>query len=225
MPRLSDAEVRAALAVDLPGWALEDDAIRKEFVFQGFLAAIAFIDRLAPRAHEARHHPDLENHYNRVLVSLSTHDEGGVTRAGPRARTSDRVRRRASRGLTWPTPSGRSSSACWKGRTSTSPVRRSSSRSPSRGGSASPRTGARRVAGELGVPGGREGRTAAERTATPGGGAARRLPHAPDRDGRRRPTPRGPRAARARSATRSWSRSRGGGALPPKRWRTRSRRA
>jgi 4a-hydroxytetrahydrobiopterin dehydratase len=43
------------------------------------MAAIAFIDRLASKAHEARHHPDLENHYNRVLVSLSTHDEGGVT--------------------------------------------------------------------------------------------------------------------------------------------------
>ena len=79
MPRLSDDDVRAALAGDLPEWGFDGRAIRKEFVFKGFLAAIAFIDRLAPKAHEARHHPDLENHYNRVLVSLSTHDEGGVT--------------------------------------------------------------------------------------------------------------------------------------------------
>jgi 4a-hydroxytetrahydrobiopterin dehydratase len=43
------------------------------------MAAIGFIDRLAVEAQTARHHPDLENHYNRVLVSLSTHDEGGVT--------------------------------------------------------------------------------------------------------------------------------------------------
>jgi 4a-hydroxytetrahydrobiopterin dehydratase len=79
MPRLSDDDVRAALAGDLPGWSFDGDAIHKEFVFKGFLSAIAFIDRLAPKADEARHHPDLENHYNRVLVTLSTHDEGGVT--------------------------------------------------------------------------------------------------------------------------------------------------
>ena len=79
MPRLSEDDVRAALARELAGWEFDGDAIHKEFVFKGFMAAIAFIDRLAPKAHEARHHPDLENHYNRVLVSLSTHDEGGVT--------------------------------------------------------------------------------------------------------------------------------------------------
>lgn len=79
MPRLSDDDVLAALTADLPGWGFDGDAIRKEFVFTGFMAAIAFIDRLAQKAQEARHHPDLENHYNRVLVSLSTHDEGGVT--------------------------------------------------------------------------------------------------------------------------------------------------
>jgi 4a-hydroxytetrahydrobiopterin dehydratase len=79
MPKLTDEDVRAALARYLPGWGFDGQAIRKEYVFKGFMAAIAFIDRLAPKAHEARHHPDLENHYNRVLVSLSTHDEGGVT--------------------------------------------------------------------------------------------------------------------------------------------------
>jgi 4a-hydroxytetrahydrobiopterin dehydratase len=79
MPRLSDDDVRAALAGDLLGWEFDGETIHKEFVFKGFMAAIAFIDRLAPKANEARHHPDLENHYNRVRVSLSTHDEGGVT--------------------------------------------------------------------------------------------------------------------------------------------------
>ncbi len=79
MTTLSDDDVRTALDDGLPGWEFDGRAIRKEFVFKGFLSAIAFIDRLAPKAHEARHHPDLENHYNRVLVTLSTHDEGGVT--------------------------------------------------------------------------------------------------------------------------------------------------
>jgi len=82
MAKLEENQVRAALeAGDLPGWSLSDNAIHKEYVFAGFRAAIAFIDRLAERAIEAKHHPDLENHYNHVLVSLSTHDQGGVTEA------------------------------------------------------------------------------------------------------------------------------------------------
>jgi 4a-hydroxytetrahydrobiopterin dehydratase len=79
MPRLSDDDVRSALTDGLPGWAFDGAAIKKEFSFKGFMAAIGFIDRLAVAAQAARHHPDLENHYNRVLVSLSTHDESGVT--------------------------------------------------------------------------------------------------------------------------------------------------
>lgn len=79
MSRLPDDDVRAALTEGLPGWSFDGAAIKKEFAFKGFMAAIGFIDRLAVEAQTARHHPDLENHYNRVLVSLSTHDEGGVT--------------------------------------------------------------------------------------------------------------------------------------------------
>jgi 4a-hydroxytetrahydrobiopterin dehydratase len=80
--KLDDDRIRAALgAGDLPGWSLSDNAIHKEYSFPGFRGAIAFIDRLAERAIEAKHHPDLENHYNRVIVSLSTHDQGGVTQA------------------------------------------------------------------------------------------------------------------------------------------------
>ena len=80
MALLTDEEVRAQLA-GLPGWELGGGAIRKEYVFKGFRAAIAFIDRLAEVAIASRHHPDLENHYNRVAVSLTSHDAGGVTRA------------------------------------------------------------------------------------------------------------------------------------------------
>jgi 4a-hydroxytetrahydrobiopterin dehydratase len=80
MAKLSDEDVRSGLA-DLPGWSYESNALRKEYLFGGFRAAIAFIIRLADEAHAARHHPDLENHYNRVIVSLTTHDAGGVTDA------------------------------------------------------------------------------------------------------------------------------------------------
>jgi 4a-hydroxytetrahydrobiopterin dehydratase len=79
MTALSDDEIREALADGLPGWTHEDGAIRKEFVFKGFRSAIGFVNRLAEKAEEAKHHPDLENHYNRVIVALRTWDEDGVT--------------------------------------------------------------------------------------------------------------------------------------------------
>jgi 4a-hydroxytetrahydrobiopterin dehydratase len=80
MTRLSDDEIRAGLD-GLDGWERSGEAIRKEYTFKGFRAAIGFIDRLAEVAIAARHHPDLENHYNRVVVSLTSHDAGGVTSA------------------------------------------------------------------------------------------------------------------------------------------------
>ena len=64
---------------ELPGWQLEGDAIRREFTFDDFLAAVDFINRLAPLAEEANHHPELTNVYSTVTVVLTTHDEGGVT--------------------------------------------------------------------------------------------------------------------------------------------------
>jgi 4a-hydroxytetrahydrobiopterin dehydratase len=79
MTRLTDEDVHAALAEGLTGWDLEDDAITKEFAFSGFRPAIDFIDRVAEQAQAARHHPDLRNRYNRVTVTLTTHDEGGIT--------------------------------------------------------------------------------------------------------------------------------------------------
>ena len=78
MAKLSDEEIREALA-DLPGWQLKNGEIFKQFKFPTFMDAIAFIDRLADRAEEVDHHPDLENHYNRVRVALHTWNEDGVT--------------------------------------------------------------------------------------------------------------------------------------------------
>ncbi|HEX9375446.1 MAG TPA: 4a-hydroxytetrahydrobiopterin dehydratase [Actinomycetota bacterium] len=78
MAALSDDEVRGALE-DLPGWRYERGEIFKQYRFPTFMEAIAFIDRLADAAEELNHHPDLENHYNRVRVALHTWDENSVT--------------------------------------------------------------------------------------------------------------------------------------------------
>lgn len=63
----------------LEGWAPAGNTIRKEFVFQDFPEAVLFVSALVPGAEDADHHPDIEIHYKRVIVSYSTHSEGGVT--------------------------------------------------------------------------------------------------------------------------------------------------
>lgn len=78
MNTLDETAIRAALA-DLEGWRHDGDAIVRELRFGSFLDAIAFINRLAPLAEAANHHPELCNVYSRVVVTLSTHDAGGVT--------------------------------------------------------------------------------------------------------------------------------------------------
>jgi 4a-hydroxytetrahydrobiopterin dehydratase len=76
--KLSDEEVREGLST-LPDWEREGDAIIKEYRFAGFGDAIAFVVRVAFRAENANHHPDLDVRYNRVRVALSTHSDGGIT--------------------------------------------------------------------------------------------------------------------------------------------------
>ncbi|MBI1252496.1 MAG: 4a-hydroxytetrahydrobiopterin dehydratase [Alphaproteobacteria bacterium] len=70
----------AALS-QVSGWAAVDgrDAIRKEFKFADFKGAFAFMTRCALKAEQMDHHPEWFNVYNKVEVTLSTHDAGGVT--------------------------------------------------------------------------------------------------------------------------------------------------
>jgi 4a-hydroxytetrahydrobiopterin dehydratase len=76
--KLSDDEVREGLS-GLTGWERDGDEIVKEYRFEGFGDAIAFVVRVAFRAEKADHHPDIDIRYNRVRVALSTHSEGGLT--------------------------------------------------------------------------------------------------------------------------------------------------
>jgi 4a-hydroxytetrahydrobiopterin dehydratase len=78
MTKLTDGELRLFLD-EQEGWKHLGNAIHKEFRFPGFSGAIAFVNRVAGLAEAAGHHPDIEIHYNRVVISLSSHDEGGVT--------------------------------------------------------------------------------------------------------------------------------------------------
>ena len=78
--RLTDAECAAALAL-LPAWSLREDglAIDREFRFGDFGEAFAFMTRVAIAADKADHHPEWSNVYNRVAITLTTHDAGGLS--------------------------------------------------------------------------------------------------------------------------------------------------
>jgi len=76
--KLSHAEAEQRLK-GLSGWALDGDAIKKQFTFKDFPDAIAFVNRLAPQAEAADHHPDILINYKRVTLTYSTHSEGGLT--------------------------------------------------------------------------------------------------------------------------------------------------
>jgi 4a-hydroxytetrahydrobiopterin dehydratase len=75
---LSDAEINAALG-KLSGWTLTGNAITREYTFSDFRAAMWFLNAAAAVADTMDHHPEWTNVYNRVTVTLSTHDAGGVT--------------------------------------------------------------------------------------------------------------------------------------------------
>ncbi|MBW6399514.1 4a-hydroxytetrahydrobiopterin dehydratase [Roseomonas sp. HJA6] len=76
-----DAAGRAALAQDLPDWSLVAgrDAITRSFRFADFNAAWGFMTRVALLAEKHDHHPEWFNVWNRVEITLSTHDAGGLS--------------------------------------------------------------------------------------------------------------------------------------------------
>ena len=78
MPKLTTSEIQNRLKT-ISGWTLEGDAIKKQFTFAGFPEAIAFVNRLAPKAEAADHHPDILINYKRVTLTYSTHSAGGLT--------------------------------------------------------------------------------------------------------------------------------------------------
>ena len=76
-----DVAGRAALARDLPGWAMVEgrDAIARTFRFKDFSEAWGFMSRVALLAEKQDHHPEWFNVWNRVEITLSTHDAGGLS--------------------------------------------------------------------------------------------------------------------------------------------------
>jgi 4a-hydroxytetrahydrobiopterin dehydratase len=81
MADLIDHSELPGMLAELSGWALRDDgkAIIRSFKFSNFNAAFGFMTRAAISAEKMNHHPEWFNVYNRVDVTLTTHDRDGVT--------------------------------------------------------------------------------------------------------------------------------------------------
>jgi 4a-hydroxytetrahydrobiopterin dehydratase len=78
MEKLSQDEVVAKLS-KLQGWRLKKDAIEKTFTFPDFRTAFSAMTRIAFEAEMINHHPEWFNVYNKLTITLSTHDAGGIT--------------------------------------------------------------------------------------------------------------------------------------------------
>ncbi|TAD77405.1 MAG: 4a-hydroxytetrahydrobiopterin dehydratase [Oscillatoriales cyanobacterium] len=78
MTILSPEQVQERLQA-IPHWTLEGKTITCDRRFENFIDAIQFVNQLVEPAEAASHHPDLAISYNRVTITLTTHDAGGLT--------------------------------------------------------------------------------------------------------------------------------------------------
>ena len=76
---LLTAEKDQEVLRSLPGWKLENKEIVRTYEFPGFPAAIQFVRKVAEKAEDAGHHPDIDIRYNKVRLALVSHDKGGLT--------------------------------------------------------------------------------------------------------------------------------------------------
>jgi 4a-hydroxytetrahydrobiopterin dehydratase len=76
--KLSESEIEARLE-DLVDWMRQGDEIRKLFMLASFPGAIGFVTQVAFLAEAANHHPDIDIRWRKVVLTLTTHDAGGLT--------------------------------------------------------------------------------------------------------------------------------------------------
>lgn len=78
MEHLSIKEIHDRLE-ELKGWELIGQEITKEFHLKDFKEAMEFVQKVGEEAEREHHHPDILIRYNKVTLTLTTHEEGGLT--------------------------------------------------------------------------------------------------------------------------------------------------
>ncbi len=76
--KLTEDQISERLAA-VPQWSRSGESISRTFEAPSFLEGIAFVQQVAEIAESKDHHPDIDIRYNRVTLTLSTHDQGGLT--------------------------------------------------------------------------------------------------------------------------------------------------
>jgi 4a-hydroxytetrahydrobiopterin dehydratase len=79
MNKLTDAEISAMLP-QLPGWTVAGGKLHREYKFADFTYAFGFMATAATAIERMNHHPEWFNVYNHVVVDLTTHDAGGISK-------------------------------------------------------------------------------------------------------------------------------------------------
>ncbi len=78
MIKLSDHEVEQSLA-QFPAWTEMNGEIQRTFQFDNFIESMKFVNAVAQVAEQDQHHPDILIRYDKVTLTVSTHDAGGIT--------------------------------------------------------------------------------------------------------------------------------------------------
>jgi 4a-hydroxytetrahydrobiopterin dehydratase len=78
MPALTTEQVSIQLK-SIPDWSKRAQTICRTFKFEEFMASINFVRRIAKQALKINHHPDIDIRFDKVTLTLTTHDEGGIT--------------------------------------------------------------------------------------------------------------------------------------------------
>jgi 4a-hydroxytetrahydrobiopterin dehydratase len=78
MPALHSKQIKLNLQA-VPNWSKRAQTILRTFKFAGFLKGIDFVNQVARKAQKMNHHPDMDIRFNQVTLTLTTHDEGGIT--------------------------------------------------------------------------------------------------------------------------------------------------
>jgi 4a-hydroxytetrahydrobiopterin dehydratase len=76
--KLDESKILPSLAL-IPRWQFDDGKISRTYEFKDFPAAIKFVEVVAALAEQAWHHPDIDIRWNKVTLTLTTHDAGGLT--------------------------------------------------------------------------------------------------------------------------------------------------
>jgi 4a-hydroxytetrahydrobiopterin dehydratase len=78
MPALHNKQIKLNLQA-VPNWSKREQTILRTFKFEGFLKGIEFVNQIARKAQKMNHHPDIDIRFDEVTLTLTTHDEGGIT--------------------------------------------------------------------------------------------------------------------------------------------------